>query len=82
MTDRDSAVNTVRLIRAIEVSSLFGAGTESDPYHTVTEWFLPDGTRIGRKGSIEAAHYELDAIFEAMKHQGVWKPGARIEVKD
>ena len=36
------------LVSAIKATYTAGAGTENDPYREVAEYYLPDGTKIGR----------------------------------
>ncbi len=47
---RLSNVDTVRQISVIEVKSIRGEGTDDDPVSQITEYFLPDGTRLARVG--------------------------------
>lgn len=47
---RLSNVDEVRQISVIEVKSIRGDGTEEDPISKITEYFLPDGTRLARVG--------------------------------
>lgn len=45
---RLSHVDEVKQINVIEVRSIRGQGTESDPIEEITEYFLSDGTRLAR----------------------------------
>jgi hypothetical protein len=45
---RLSNVDSVKQITVIEVKSIRGDGTEKDPVYQITEYFLPDGTRLAR----------------------------------
>lgn len=45
---RLSNVDSVKQINVIEVKSLQGDGTEEHPCQQITEYFLPDGTRLAR----------------------------------
>ena len=47
---RLSYVDEVREINVIEVKSIKGSGTTEDPISQITEYFLPDGTRLARVG--------------------------------
>ena len=47
---RLSYVDEVKQINVIQVKSIIGAGTEDDPISSITEYFLPDGTRLARVG--------------------------------
>ena len=50
MIKRLSNVNSTREITVIEVVSIRGEGTPQDPITEVTEYFLPNGTRLARVG--------------------------------
>lgn len=47
---RLSNVDSVKQITVIEVISIRGAGNTDDPITQITEYFLPDGTRLARVG--------------------------------
>ncbi len=48
---RLSNVDSVREISVIEVKSIRGEGNQADPISQITEYFLPDGTRLARVGT-------------------------------
>lgn len=50
---RLSNVDQVKQILVIEVKSIVGMGTEDDPIDQITEYFLPDGTRLARVGVMD-----------------------------
>lgn len=45
---RLSNVDSVKQISVIEVKSIRGDGNNEDPIQQITEYFLPDGTRLAR----------------------------------
>lgn len=45
---RLSNVDSVKEITVIEVKSIRGEGNDKDPIEQITEYFLPDGTRVAR----------------------------------
>ncbi len=47
---RLSSVDSVKQLSVIEVKSVRGDGTQEDPISQITEYFLPDGTRLARVG--------------------------------
>jgi len=47
---RLSNVDEVKQITVIQVKSIRGEGTTKDPIVPITEYFLPDGTRLARVG--------------------------------
>lgn len=47
MKTRESWVLSVEKIEVIEVRSIYGSGTEEDPYKAITEYFY-NGRKIGK----------------------------------
>jgi hypothetical protein len=48
MIKRLSNVDSVKLMNVIQIRSIRGEGNQSDPIEQITEYFLPDGTRLAR----------------------------------
>lgn len=60
---RLSFVDSAKQITVFEVKSLRGMGTEEDPMEQITEYFLPNGTRIARTTVLD----KIDEIHEWKK---------------
>ena len=45
---RLSNIDSVRQINVVEIKSIRGDGITEDPITQITEYFLPDGTRLAR----------------------------------
>jgi hypothetical protein len=41
---------SAEIIQVIKTVSLIGMGVEDNPFEQVTEYWLPDGTRLGHSG--------------------------------